>query len=70
MSQFLLKKQQLQAMVAAAKSPQEFQKILSKSNSNFSQEDSYAESDDSTSNYLLDNEDDCEGILPPIRKSK
>ena len=38
------------------------------SSSSFSQEDSYAESDDSTSNYLPDN--DCEGILPPIRKSK
>ena len=30
---------------------------------------SYAESDDSTS-YLPDNGDDCEGILPPIRRSK
>ena len=38
------------------------------SSSSFSQEDSYAESDDSTSNYLPDN--DCEGILPLIRKSK
>ena len=57
-------------MLVSAKSPQEFQKILRRNNSNFSQEDSYAESDDSTSNYLLDNEDDCEGILPPIRKSK
>ena len=57
-------------MLAATNTPQEFQKILDKSNSSFSQEDSYAKSDDSTSNYLPDNEDDCEGILPPIRKSK
>ena len=70
MSQFLLKKQQLQAMLAATKTPQEFQKILSKSSSSFSQDDSNAELDDSTSNYLQDNEDDYEGILPPIRKSK
>ena len=34
------------------------------------QEDSYAKSDDSTSNYLLDNGDDYEDILPPIRKLK
>ena len=52
MSQFLLKKQQLQAMLAVAKNPQEFQKILDKSSSSFSQEDSYVESDDSTTNYL------------------
>ena len=51
MSQFLLKKQQLQAMLASAKNPQEFHKILDKSSSTFSQEDSYAESDDSTTNY-------------------
>ena len=57
-------------MLTVAKTPQEFQKILSKNSSSFSQDDSYAESDDSTSNYLPDNEDDCEGILPPIRKSK
>ena len=57
-------------MLAATKTPQEFQKILSKSSSSFSQDDSNAESDDSTSNYLQDNEDDYEGILPPIRKSK
>ena len=69
-AQFLLKKQQLQTMLAIAKTPQEFQKILDKSSSSFSQEDSYAESDDSISNYLQDNEDDCEGILPPIRKLK
>ena len=69
MSQFLLKKQQLQAMLAAAKTPQEFQKILDEGSSSFSQENSYAESDDSTS-YLPDNGDDCEGILPPIRRSK
>ena len=69
MSQFLLKKQQLQAMLAAAKTPQDFQKILEKGSSSFSQENSYAESDDLTS-YLPDNGDDCEGILPPIRKSK
>ncbi|RVW18029.1 hypothetical protein CK203_115089 [Vitis vinifera] len=68
MSQFLLKKQQLQAMLAAAKTPQEFQKILDEGSSSFSQENSYAESDDSTS-YLPDNGDDCEGILPPIRRS-
>ena len=36
----------------------------------FPHEDFYAESDDSTTNYLQDNEDDCEGIFPPIRKSK
>ena len=69
-SQFLLKKQQLQAMPETAKTPQEFQKILDKSSLSFSQEDSYAESDDSTSNYLPDNEDDYDSILPPIRKSK
>ena len=57
-------------MLAATKTPQEFQKILSKTSSSFSQDDSNAESDDSTSNYLQDNEDDYEGILPPIRKSK
>ncbi|RVW91463.1 hypothetical protein CK203_038615 [Vitis vinifera] len=57
MSQFLLKKQQLQAMLAAAKTPQEFQKILDEGSSSFSQENSYAESDDSTS-YLPDNGDD------------
>ncbi|RVW18795.1 hypothetical protein CK203_102744 [Vitis vinifera] len=38
MSQFLLKKQQLQAMLAAAKTPQEFQKILDEGSSSFSQE--------------------------------
>ena len=70
MSQFLLKKQQLQAMPAAAKTPQEFQRILDKSNSRFSQDDSYAESDDSTTNYLQDNDDDCESVLPPVRKAK
>ena len=69
MSQFLQKKQQLQAMLAAAKTPQDFQKILEEGSSSFSQENSYAESDDSTS-YLPDNGDDCEGILPPIRRSK
>ena len=70
MAQFLFKKQQLQAMLAVAKTPQEFHKILDKSNSSFSQEDSYVESDDFTTNYLQDNEDDCEGILLPIRKAK
>ena len=69
MSQFLLKKQQLQVMLAAAKTPQEFQKTLDEGSSSFSQDNSYAESDDSTS-YLPDNGDDCEGILPPIRKYK
>ena len=69
MSQFLLKKQQLQAMLAAAKTPQDFKKILEEGSSSFSQENSYAESDDSTS-YLPDNGDDYEGILPPIRRSK
>ena len=69
MSHFLLKKQQLKAMLAVAKTPQEFQKILDEGSLSFSQENSYAESDDSTS-YLPDNGDDCEGILPPIRKSK
>ncbi|KAL6339361.1 hypothetical protein AAG906_028093 [Vitis piasezkii] len=48
--------------------PQDFQKILEEGSSSFSQENSYAESDDSTS-YLPDNGDDCEGILPPIRRS-
>ena len=67
--QILLKKQQLQAMLATAKTPQEFQKILGEGSSSFSQENSYAESKDSTS-YFPDNGDDCEGILPPIRKSK
>ena len=57
MSQFLLKKQQLQAMPVAAKTPQEFQKILDEGSSNFSQENSYAEFDDSTS-YLPHNGDD------------
>ena len=56
-------------MLAAAKTPQDFQKIFEEGSSSFSQENSYAESDDSTS-YLLDNGDDCEGILPPIRRSK
>ena len=68
-SQFLLKKQQLQAMLAAAKTPQEFQKILEEGSSSFSQDNSYADSDDSTS-YLPDNGNDCEGILPPIRNYK
>ena len=68
MSQFLLNKQQLQAMLAAAKTPQEFQNFFDKSSLSFSQEDSYVELDDSTSNYLPDNGDDCEGILSPIRK--
>ena len=61
--------QQLQAILAAVKTPQDFQKILEEGSSSFSQENSYAESDDSTS-YLPDNGDDCEGILPPIRRSK
>ena len=69
MSQFLLKKQQLQAMLAAIKTPQEFQKILNEGSSSFSQENSYAEYDNSTS-YLPDNGEDYESILPPIRKSK
>ena len=69
MSQFLLKKQQLQAMLTTAKTPQNFQKILEEGSSSFSQDNSYAEFDDSTS-YLPDNGDDCEGILPPIRKTK
>ena len=56
-------------MLAAAKTPQEFQKILDEGSSSFSQDNSYAESDDSTS-YLPDNGDDYEGILPPIRKYK
>ena len=56
-------------MLAAAKTSQDFQKILEEGSSSFSQENSYAESDDSTS-YLPDNGDDCEGILPPIRRSK
>ena len=68
-SQFLLKKQQLQAMLAAAKTSQEFQKILEEGSSSFSQDNSYADSNDSTS-YLPDNGDDCEGILPPISRSK
>ncbi|KAL6327361.1 hypothetical protein AAG906_018963 [Vitis piasezkii] len=50
------------------KTPQDFQKIYEEGSSNFSQENSYAESDDSTS-YLPDNGDDCEGILPLIRRS-
>ena len=69
MSQFLLKKQQLQTMLAATKTPQDFQRILDEGSSSFYQENSYVESDDLTS-YLPDNGDDCEGILPPIRKSK
>ena len=69
MLQFLLKKQQLQAMLAVAKTPQDFHKILKEGSSSFSQENSYVESDDSTS-YLPDNGDDCEGVLPPIRKFK
>ena len=56
-------------MLAAAKTPQEFQKILDEGSSSFYQENSYVESDDLTS-YLPDNGDDYEGILPPIRKSK
>ncbi|KAL6318637.1 hypothetical protein AAG906_000715 [Vitis piasezkii] len=62
MSQFLLKEQQLQAMLAVAKTPQEFQKILDEGSLSFSQENSYAKSDDSTS-YLPDNGDDCEFCL-------
>ena len=57
-------------MLATTKTPQEFQRILDKSSSSFSQDDSYAESNDSTTNYLQDNGDDYEGVLPPIRKSK
>ena len=56
-------------MLAAIKTPHNFQKILEEGNSSFSQDNSYAKSDDSTS-YLPDNGDDCEGILPPIRKTK
>ena len=33
-------------MLVAAKTPQEFHKILDKSSSSFSQDDSYTESDD------------------------
>ena len=55
-------------MLAVAKTPQEFQNFFDKSSLSFSQEDSYVELDDSTSNYLPDNGDDCEGILSPIRK--
>ena len=69
MSQFLLKKLQFKAMLAATKTLQEFQKILDEGSSSFSQENSYAELDDSTS-YIPNNGDHCEGILPPIRKSK
>ena len=69
MSQFLLKKKQLQVMLVVAKTSQDFQKILEERSSSFSQENFYAESDDSTS-YLPDSGDDCEGILPPIRRSK
>ena len=69
MSQFLLKKQQVQVMLATAKTPQDFKKILEEGSSSFSQENSYAESDYSTS-YLPNNYDDREGILPPIRRSK
>ena len=69
MSQYLFKKQQLQAMLTAAKTSQEFQKILEEGSSSFSQDNSYADSNDSTS-YLPDNGDDCEGILPPISRSK
>ena len=47
MSQFLIKKKQLQAMLATAKTPQEFHKILEMSNSSFSQDDGGAESNDS-----------------------
>ena len=46
---FFSRKQQLQLMLAKAKTPQEFQKILDERSSSFSQENSYAESDDSTS---------------------
>ena len=56
-------------MLAAAKTPQDFQNILEEGSSSFSQENSYAKFHDSTS-YLPDNGDDCEGILPPIRSSK
>ena len=56
-------------MLAVAKTPQDFHKILKEGSSSFSQENSYVESDDSTS-YLPDNGDDCEGVLPPIRKFK
>ena len=56
-------------MLAVVKTLQDFQKILEEGSSSFSQDNSYAESDDSTS-YLPDNGDYCEGILPPIRKTK
>ena len=57
-------------MLVVEKTPWEFQKILDKSSSSFSEDDSYAKSNDSTSNYLLDNGNDLEGILPLIQKSK
>ena len=57
-------------MLVVEKTPWEFQKILDKRSSSFSEDDSYVESNDSTSNYLLDNGNDLEGILHPIRKSK
>ena len=57
-------------MLVAAKTPQEFHKILDKSSSSFSQDDSYVGSDDSISNYFPNNGDDWEGIFHPIQKSK
>ena len=56
-------------MLTAAKTLQDFKKILEEGSSSFSQENSYTESDYSTS-YLPNNCDNCEGILPPIRRSK
>ena len=40
------------------------------SSSSFSQDDGGTKSDDSSTNYLLDNRDDCDGILPLIQKIK
>ena len=59
-------------MLVAAKTPQEFflKKILNMSSSSFSQDDGGTKSDDSSTNYLLDNRDDCDGILPLIQKIK
>ena len=56
-------------MLVAAKTAQDFQKILEEGSSSFSQDNSYAKFDDST-NYLPHNGDDCEGIFPPIRKNQ
>ncbi|KAL6336194.1 hypothetical protein AAG906_011076 [Vitis piasezkii] len=67
MSRFLLKSN-ITSHAHAAKTPQEFQRILDEGSSSFSQENSYAESDDSTS-YLPDNGDDSRSMCLRFKQS-